>query len=375
MSTKTLVNNLSFPAFNKKPLLMKTDFTRKLLKWNSEANKRSMPWKEEKDPYKIWLSEIILQQTRVEQGMEYYNKYIKAFPTIHHLAKAPNEKVFKLWEGLGYYSRCKNLISTAKVISNEYSGEFPKTYENIRSLKGVGPYTAAAIASFAYDLPHAVVDGNVFRILARYFGITTPIDNAEGRKLYSQLAEALLYKKQPGVYNQAIMDFGATVCKPKNPLCNQCVQRTECEAFKNNWVNDLPVKHKKLKKKTRWMYYFIVRFQDNYYIRKRTGKDIWQNLFEFTMLENDGPLELDAVSLCKQAEILTGTNRLMISQVSDEVKQQLTHQTIIGHFISVTVHEAPAALNDYLKVPAADFNFYAFPAFINSFLTKNQSFL
>jgi A/G-specific adenine glycosylase len=375
MSTNPLVNKLSFPAFNKKPPLMKTDFTRKLLKWNSEANKRSMPWKEEKDPYKIWLSEIILQQTRVEQGMEYYNKYIKAFPTVHHLAKAPNDKVFKLWEGLGYYSRCKNLISTAKVISNEYSGEFPKTYENIRSLKGVGPYTAAAIASFAYDLPHAVVDGNVFRILARYFGITTPIDTAEGRKIYSQLAEALLYKKQPGVYNQAIMDFGATVCKPKNPLCNQCVQRTECEAFKNNWVNQLPVKHKKLKKKTRWIYYFIVRFQDNYYIRKRTSKDIWQNLFEFSILENDGPLELDAVSLCKHAEILTGTNRLMISQVSDEVKQQLTHQTIIGHFISVTVHEAPAALHDFLKVPAGDFHMYAFPAFINSFLTKNQSFL
>src|SRR5690349_20210854 len=168
-------------------------FTSKLLQWDSELNNRTMPWKKEKDPYKIWLSEVILQQTRVEQGLDYYNRYIQAFPTVHHLAKAPNEKVFKLWEGLGYYSRCKNLISTAKVISNELSGEFPKTYENIRSLKGIGPYTAAAIASFAYNLPHAVVDGNVFRVLSRYFGITTPIDTAEGRKLYSQLAEGLLY--------------------------------------------------------------------------------------------------------------------------------------------------------------------------------------
>jgi A/G-specific adenine glycosylase len=375
MSTKNLVNNLPVPAFNKKAPLMKTDFTRKLLKWNSEANKRSMPWKEEKDPYKIWLSEIILQQTRVEQGIDYYNKYIKAFPTVHHLAKAPNEKVFKLWEGLGYYSRCKNLISTAKVIANEYSGEFPKTYENIRSLKGIGPYTAAAIASFAYNLPHAVVDGNVFRILSRYFGITTPIDTAEGRKLYSELAEALLYKKQPGIYNQAIMDFGATVCKPKNPLCQQCVQKTECEAFKNNWVSDLPVKHKKLQKKTRWIYYFLVRYKDEYFIKKRTAKDIWQNLFEFSMVENDGPLELDAVSLCRHAERLTGTDKLMISQVSEQFKQQLTHQTIIGHFIMVTAHEHPNMENDYVKVAAGDFSIYPFPAFINSFLTKNKSLL
>jgi A/G-specific adenine glycosylase len=351
---------------------MKTDFTGKLMKWNAVANNRPMPWKKEKDPYKIWLSEIILQQTRVEQGLTYYNKYVKAFPTVHDLARAPKEKIFKLWEGLGYYSRCNNLISTAKQIANDFHGEFPTTYENIRSLKGVGPYTAAAIASFAYNLPHAVLDGNVFRVLSRYFGITTPVDTAEGRKIYSQLAEALLYRKDPGAYNQAIMDFGATVCKPKSPLCGECVQRKECEAFKNNWVDQLPVKKKTLKKKTRWFYYFIVNYQDQVYITKRSAKDIWQNLYEFVLLENDGPLELDASSLCRTAADLTGTDKLIISQVSDEVKQQLTHQTIIGQFVSVTTYEQPPLLNSFVRLPFSDIRKYPFPAFINAFLNRKS---
>lgn len=352
---------------------MKTDFTEKLMKWNAEANNRPMPWKKERDPYKIWLSEIILQQTRVEQGLNYYNRYVSAFPTVQHLASAPKEKVFKLWEGLGYYSRCNNLITTAKQIANDFHGEFPSTYENIRLLKGVGPYTAAAIASFAYNLPHAVLDGNVYRVLSRYFGITTPVDNAEGRKIYSQLAEALLCREDPGVYNQAIMDFGATVCKPKSPLCNECVQRHECEAFRNNWVDQLPVKKKMLKKKTRWLYYFVVTYKDQVYIQKRTMKDIWQNLYQFPLFENDGPLELDAWSLCRTAADLTGTNKLIITQVSEEMKQQLTHQTIIGRFISVTTHEQPQLLDSFESVPQARLSTFAFPAFINAFLNKRST--
>src|ERR1700753_4004412 len=190
----------------------KANFARILLKWHKYKNDRKMPWKGEKNPYRIWLSEVILQQTRVDQGWAYYENFLREFPTIHHLAIAPEQKVFKLWEGLGYYSRCRNLIATAKRIDAEYNGEFPSTYEEILALKGIGPYTAAAIASFAFDLPHAVVDGNVTRVLSRYFGDTTPIDSTTGKRRYAELAENLLDKGSPGTYNQAIMDFGATVC-------------------------------------------------------------------------------------------------------------------------------------------------------------------
>ena len=190
--------------------------------WNRHQNKRKMPWKGEKDPYKIWLSEIILQQTRVEQGLKYYEKFISTFSDIHKLAAAKDEKIYKLWEGLGYYSRCKNLIETARFISKKLNGKFPDAFEDILSLKGVGNYTASAIASFAYNQPYAVVDGNVFRVLSRFFGIKKPIDSTEGKKLFSGLAFELLDKKRPGIYNQALMDFGAVICKPY-PLCNSCV--------------------------------------------------------------------------------------------------------------------------------------------------------
>src|SRR6478609_2040975 len=255
---------------------MKQAFTTRLLQWNSRQNRRQMPWKGEKDPYKIWLSEIILQQTRVEQGLEYYNRFVHTFPTVHDLAKAPEQKIFKLWEGLGYYTRCKNLIATAKIISNELGGVFPDNYEAIKSLKGIGPYTASAIASFAFNLPYAVLDGNVFRILSRYFGISTAIDSGDGKKIYAKIAEALLPVKKPGEYNQAIMDFGATVCKPKQPLCSTCVQNKDCEAYKHGWINDLPIKEKVLQKKTRWFTYFLVEVDDKIYIRQRTAGDIWE---------------------------------------------------------------------------------------------------
>jgi A/G-specific adenine glycosylase len=221
---------------------MNADFSKKLLHWNKTKNFRTMPWKGEKDPYKIWLSEIILQQTRVEQGWTYYENFIKAFPTVHHLAKAPRKRIFKLWEGLGYYNRCKNLIETAKRISKNYKGKFPRDYQEIKSLKGIGPYTAAAIASFAFNLPFAAVDANVERALSRYFGMSTPTDTADGKRMFAELAGALLDKKNPGIFNQAMMDFGAVICKPKNPLCTICPQQKDCEAYKHQLVDVLPVK-------------------------------------------------------------------------------------------------------------------------------------
>jgi A/G-specific adenine glycosylase len=206
-------------------------FTRLLLRWNRQKNKREMPWKGEKDPYKIWLSEIILQQTRVEQGIEYYHRFIQKYPDIRQLAKANDKRIFKLWEGLGYYSRCRNLISTARLISQDLDGRFPTTFDDIRQLRGVGPYTAAAISSFAFNLPHAVIDGNVSRVLARVFGIKKPVDSTEGKKIIVSLAGELLDKNEPGVYNQAIMDFGAVICKPLAPLCSNCIFKKICLAL------------------------------------------------------------------------------------------------------------------------------------------------
>ena len=265
---------------------MKNDFTKKLLRWNREQNFRSMPWKNETDAYRIWISEIILQQTRVEQGMGYYQKFIAIFPTIDRLAAASEKEIFKLWEGLGYYTRCRNLIATAKKVALEYRGSFPSSYDEILSLPGIGPYTAAAIASFAFRQPYAVVDGNVERVLARYFGISTPIGSAAGKKLYHSLAMELLDKKNPGSYNQAIMDFGATICKPRNPLCSGCIHSKSCQAFQKNWTNELPRKRLPSPRKERQFYYFIASDRkDRFWIRERTEKDIWQNLFEFILVE------------------------------------------------------------------------------------------
>src|ERR1700761_3117027 len=276
----------------------KPDFTHILLKWHSGKNDRKMPWKGEKNPYRIWLSEVILQQTRVDQGWAYYEKFLEEFPKVHDLAHAPEQKVFKLWEGLGYYNRCRNLIATAKKIDAEYNGEFPNTYEEILALKGIGPYTAAAIAYFAFNLPHAVVDGNVTRVLSRYFAETTPIDTTAGKKLYSNLADALLDRERADLYNQAIMDFGATVCLPRNPLCADCVQREGCQALLKGMTAQLPVKEKNIVKKQRWFYYFIVETADDkVYIRQRAAKDIWESLFEFVLHETNKPLYFDMNSL------------------------------------------------------------------------------
>lgn len=346
---------------------MKPDFTRRLLQWNKSSNTRAMPWKGEKDPYKIWLSEIILQQTRVEQGWSYYEKFIAAFPTILHLARANEEKVFKMWEGLGYYSRCKNLIATARKIASDYKGKFPGTYDEIEALPGIGPYTASAISSFAFNAPHAVLDGNVQRIIARYFGITTPIDTSAGKKLYQSLAQSLLHHDEPGIYNQAIMDFGAVICKPQNPLCSDCVQKKECEAFKQNTVTQLPVKQKAIIRKERWFYYFIIECKSKWYIRQRTGKDIWENLFEFVLFESPAAVEDINLKLPFLKKLINGQS-CQIESISRMYRQQLTHQTIHGRFVKIKAQEVLPALSSFSLVDKKQLSKYAFPRFITTFL-------
>lgn len=348
-------------------------FTKALLKWNKESNSRIMPWKGEKDPYKIWLSEIILQQTRVEQGWDYYNRFIATFPTVQQLAKAPENKVFKLWEGLGYYSRCKNLIVTAKKIAGEYKGVFPKRYEDILQLKGVGPYTAAAIASFAFNLPYAVVDGNVFRVLARYFGNNTAIDSTAGKKIFTALATILLDKKLPGLYNQAIMDFGAVICKPQQPVCTNCPLAKNCVAYAGGIVNQLPVKEKKLTVKNRWFYYIIAQHKNEVLVKKRTAGDIWENLHEFVLHEAEALLDRVAVEKLTALKKLNGGRLPVVNWVSAAYKQKLTHQTINGQFISITLGKKTTP-EGYEWVPYNQLSKLPFPKIITLYLKdKNVS--
>ena len=296
-----------------------------------------MPWKKTRDAYKIWLSEVILQQTRVEQGTPYYRKLIKCFPTVKHLANADEDEVMKVWQGLGYYTRARNLHAAAKQIKNEYAGEFPSSYEEILRLKGVGAYTAAAISSFAFDLPHAVVDGNVFRVLSRVFGVSEPVDSAEGKKVFTALANGLLDKKNPAMYNQAIMNFGAMICLPANPACQACIFRRGCFAFTHQQVSELPVKSKKNAARTRWFNFLVLEDGDRVIIEKRNEKDIWKSLFQFPLVETKSFANSDEViKILSQEKKLAGRN-LKVAGISSVIEHKLSHQTIMAQFIRISI--------------------------------------
>ncbi len=294
-------------------------FTKILLKWNQTENHRSLPWKQEKDPYKIWLSEVLLQQTRAEQALPYYQKFINKYPNIIALANANEQEVFALWQGLGYYSRCRNLLFTAQFIRENYKGKFPEKYEEIRALKGVGDYTAAAITSFAYNQPYAVVDGNVYRVLARFFNISTPIDTTLGKKEFAIIAQQLLDKNNAAIYNQAMMDFGATVCTPKKPKCLECPLAKKCATYKIDLVESLPIKCKKLIIKERHFHYFVFTKNNKIYIQQRIKKDVWQNLWEFYLIEG------------QDAKLPQNEYGNEITPIY-KTKQKLTHQLIFSYF-------------------------------------------
>jgi A/G-specific adenine glycosylase len=319
-----------------------------------------MPWKGEKDSYKIWLSEIILQQTRVEQGLPYYQKFIRHYPTVTALANAPEDQVLKDWEGLGYYSRARNLHAAAKYIANHLDGVFPNTYESIRNLKGIGPYTAAAIASFGFGLPYAVLDGNVYRVLARIFGIDIPTNTPQAQKLFSALAQELLHPDNPAVHNQAMMDFGAICCTPAQPLCNQCPFREHCQAKLQDRVAALPVKQKGLLRKKRTFHYLVLHHRGQVYVRKRTGKDIWKGLWEFPCTET--PI----------SEVLLSATK---AKVSGPYRQLLTHQEITAFFYEMECADAlpieitkDGLLNDCQTMPFAELKKnIAFPKVIDCF--------
>lgn len=343
-------------------------FTRNLLKWHFEENDRQLPWKNEKDPYKIWLSEIILQQTRAEQGLPYYQRFIEQYPDVHQLANAPESEVFRLWQGLGYYNRCRNLIAAAQTISRDYKGNFPPDYDNILALKGVGNYTAAAIASFAFGLPYAVLDGNVYRVLARYFGIDTETDSTPGKKQFQELAQNLLDSQQPAAFNQAIMDFGASVCKPKGAACDSCILSAECVAFKQDMVHLLPVKGKKIKVTERHLHYLVLQAGDEVYIQQRREKDVWQDLFEFYRVET-GDKVLQPGDLLPE---LREEHSLPSPIFSN--RQRLTHQLIVSDFYLFRLKKKPVSLRQGLWVRDSLLKNYAFPKTILSFFNRKNYF-
>lgn len=305
-------------------------FTKNLLKWNELENVRTMPWKGEKDPYLVWLSEVMLQQTRVEQGLPYYLKFKKHYPTVKHLADAPEDEVMQMWQGLGYYSRARNLHHTAKHITYGLKGKFPTTFLEIKKLKGVGDYTAAAIASFVYNEPVAVVDGNVIRVLSRIFGIETPFDTTAGKKEFSAVAQKLIDTGQPGVYNQAIMDFGSKVCTPKKPNCADCVFQKKCFAQQNNLVGALPYRAKRTTIKSRYFYYLFIHNATQLLIQKRIKKDIWQNLYELPLIETEKKLSSKQLSAAVSNMLGVNSNKYA---VSDEIVQLLSHRKIHFRFI------------------------------------------
>ncbi|MBK6829719.1 MAG: A/G-specific adenine glycosylase [Flavobacteriales bacterium] len=261
-------------------------FTKALLPWYAE-HKRPLPWRETRDPYRIWLSEVILQQTRVEQGREYWHRFVETYPTVAELAAATEDQVLRLWQGLGYYSRARNLRTAAKQVVEEHMGGFPDSYEGLKGLKGVGEYTAAAIGSIAFGLVEPVVDGNVYRVLARVFGIDTPIDSTAGRKQFRELAAALIDHEQPGEHNQAVMELGATVCTPLKPTCGECPLARKCIARATDRIDKLPVKTGKTKVRTRHFNYLHIERGDKTFLRKRTGKDIWHGLYELPLIETE----------------------------------------------------------------------------------------
>jgi len=342
-------------------------FSRILLNWDKKKNRRQMPWKGEKDPYRIWLSEIILQQTRVEQGLKYYQRFLKRFPTVNHLAKAKDTTVYKQWEGLGYYSRCHNLLVTARKVANELNGKFPATFEGLIKLKGVGNYTASAISSFAYNQPHAVVDGNVIRLLARIFGINERPDTSNGKKEFERLAELLLDKKKPASYNQAIMDFGATVCKPV-PDCDNCPFNSVCRAYVEHRVLELPVKKKKSAIQNRWFYYIVPEYNGKIGIHQRNGKDIWQNLFQFLLVESKRKSgDRFVLMQAERKNILKkGCYRLVAS--SENYKQQLSHQFIQGKFLRVELSESHIQPETITWITVNQLKKFPFPNFINRYI-------
>ena len=341
-----------------------------LTNWYGQ-NKRELPWRDISDPYKIWISEIILQQTRVNQGLSYYLRFIERFPTVTQLAAAEEDEVLKYWQGLGYYSRARNLHKAAKQIASKFNSIFPNDHNDVLQLAGIGDYTGAAICSFAYNQDYAVVDGNVYRVLSRLFGVTTPIDSTPGKKEFAELAKKLLPKNEAGLHNQAIMEFGALQCIPTSPDCLNCPMQDSCQAFQTNLVSTLPVKAKKTKVTNRFFNYLFIEFQGNTFLQKRTKKDVWQNLYEFPLIESEKLLSSQELIENEYFKtLLAETAEVDIYKTSNPMKHVLSHRVIYAQFITIRVNELNEELKKYTKTPINGIDKFAVSRLMELFLEK-----
>lgn len=347
-------------------------FSNKIVKWYLESS-RPLPWRNTTDAYKIWLSEVILQQTRVIQGTPYYHRFVEKYPSVADLARAPEQEVMRLWQGLGYYHRARNLHKCAQVVFEQYGGRFPETFHELRLLPGIGDYTAAAIASFAFGEKVAVVDGNVFRVLARQFGIDIPVNAPEGRRVFTSLAGELLPGDDPGLHNQAIMEFGALLCKPRNPDCPECPFRKSCVAYQQERVQLLPVKTPKRASRIRYFFYLVVEKNRSLLMKKRDKKDIWNGLFDFVLIERDTPVTVEKIIAEKENRNWFKHSRVVA--ISKDYKHVLTHQTIHCRFIHIKAGSSFKAVeNDFCFYSAEQVADLPKPVLISRFLAETEAY-
>jgi A/G-specific adenine glycosylase len=354
--------------------LKNTNFAEQIISWY-QNHQRNLPWRTTTDPYPIWLSEIILQQTRVAQGMPYYQKFISKYPTVYDLAAAPEQEVLRLWQGLGYYARARNLHACAKTVVNEHAGVFPDTYQGLKKLKGIGEYTAAAIASFAFNETVPVVDGNVYRVLSRVFGITDDISSSKGQKEIRKMAEQLVPEGKAYLYNQAIMEFGALQCTPQNPACLLCPVHAQCYAFQQGQQHVLPVNNKKISIKQRYFHYLVVRHDNKLLLQPRKAQDIWAGLYEFYLVEQPDKLQT-AATLNDPLFNLLQQKEVIITEIPKVYEHQLTHQRLFVKFFEANIKDknfmdsllqkftfAPFSIEEVKELPK--------PILIDKFLTEN----
>lgn len=340
-----------------------------LIRWYNE-NKRDLPWRNTTDPYIIWISEVILQQTRVDQGYAYFNRFMQKYPTVNLLAEADEDEVLKLWQGLGYYSRARNLHAASKSIMDIFDGSFPSDYKDVLKLKGVGEYTAAAIVSFAYNKPYAVVDGNVYRVLSRIFAIDQPIDSSSGKKVFAELAQSLLDESEAGLHNQAIMEFGALQCVPVSPDCSICPAASICLAYSKDKVSSYPVKEGKQKVRNRYFNYLDIRTGGYAFLHKRTAKDIWHGLYELPLLETPQALSIEEL---QEIEGFRGlfSNRGIYIKYMAQMKHVLSHQHIYAMFYKIEVSDDSFLLQgDYVKVKVNDMEQYPVSRLVHKYLEQ-----
>jgi A/G-specific adenine glycosylase len=350
-------------------------FTKAILAWY-ENNSRDLPWRKTREPYLIWISEVIMQQTRINQGLGYYSRFIGRFPSVGDLARADEEDVLKIWQGLGYYSRARNMHATAKEIIENHSGIFPDGYEKLLKLKGIGEYTAAAIASIAYNLPFPVVDGNVLRFFSRYFGIQIPIDTLQGKKKIHEKMLLLIDRKQPGMFNQAIMEFGALQCKPVNPDCERCPFNNKCLAFLAGNVGQLPVKSKPKIQKSRYFNYLVLlkerkKGEKIIFLRKREDKDVWMNLYDFPLIETSGEISGERLFSSQEWRRIIGDDQFRLTKQSHQYKHVLTHQVIFAKFYIIQLVGGRKQGLPYVQVPIGEIDRYPVPRLIEEFLNEN----